>query len=68
MDLVPAIAVCGMSVHHLTLSLPSGAAIPGGLWDNQYVGQLSFFSRTELAAMRDRTRSRRYCPAREQFR
>ncbi|MEV6930767.1 hypothetical protein AB0M46_40630 [Dactylosporangium sp. NPDC051485] len=42
--------------------------ILGEVGDNQYMGQLSFFSRTELAAMRDRTRSRRYCPATEQFR
>ncbi|MER7007667.1 hypothetical protein ABT297_32130 [Dactylosporangium sp. NPDC000555] len=32
------------------------------------MGQLGLFSRAELAAMRDRTRSRRYSPAKEQFR
>jgi hypothetical protein len=32
------------------------------------VGQLSFFTRVELAAMRDRTRSRRYSPQKEAFR
>ncbi|MER7007226.1 hypothetical protein ABT297_29885, partial [Dactylosporangium sp. NPDC000555] len=32
------------------------------------MGQLGLFSRAELAAMRDRTRSRRYSPANEQFR
>jgi hypothetical protein len=44
------------------------AVVPAGFWDNQYMGQLSLFTRSELAAMRDRTRSRNYSPAKEQFR
>ncbi len=32
------------------------------------MGQLALFSRAQLAGMRDRTRSRRWCPQREQFR
>jgi hypothetical protein len=42
--------------------------VPAGFWDNLNMGQLSFFSKSELAAMRDRSRSQRYSPASEQFR
>jgi hypothetical protein len=44
------------------------AAGAGHFWDDQCMGQLQFFSAGELAAMRDRTRSRRYSPVGEQFR
>jgi len=37
-------------------------------WDNCCVRQLQLFTSAELAAMRDRTKSRRYSPAQEEFR
>jgi hypothetical protein len=39
-----------------------------GMRENSFVGQMSFFGRAETAAMRDRTLSRNYSAARDEFR
>src|SRR4051794_9862317 len=38
------------------------------LRDNLFMRQLEFFTRTEVAAMRDRTKARNYWAGREEFR
>jgi hypothetical protein len=44
------------------------AEVSAGFWDNSCMRQLALFTVAELSAMRDRSRSRRYSPANEQFR
>src|SRR5687768_13907458 len=57
-----------MSVRHLKLFTGLRAEFSAGFWDNSCMRQLALFTVAELSAMRDRSRSRRYSPANEQFR
>jgi hypothetical protein len=57
-----------MSVRHLKLFPVRWAEVSAGFWDNSCMRQLALFTVAELSAMRDRSRSRRYSPANEQFR
>src|SRR6185295_2002637 len=46
----------------------AGLPLHSGRCDNFGMGQLGFFTRVQLAEMRDRTKSRRYSPEAEAFR